>query len=82
MLNTIVGSKYVGSFIKKSDTDVLTILGALDNLNDPSRQMKVRGMEDLYPFVKRMEGLNGKQEAFKNYKIRGVEDGYVISCVA
>lgn len=57
MLNTIVGSKYVGSFIKKSDTDVLTILGALDNLNDPSRQMKVRGMEDLYPFVKRMEGL-------------------------
>lgn len=54
----INGSTHLGSYIKKSDPNVLTILGALDAMNDPQRQSKIRGMSDLLPFVETIEGFD------------------------
>ncbi len=70
----IAGSKYVGSFIKKASPEVLTILGALDGMNDPQRQAKIAGVDDLAPFIGVVEGLNGQVQAFKNTTIKGVKD--------
>ena len=71
----ITGSNYVGSWIKKADQSSLTILGALDAMNDPQRQAKVRGVDALYPFIEEVVGFNGHQEIFKNFKLYGVVDG-------
>ncbi len=71
----ITGSNYVGSWIKKADQSSLTILGALDAMNDPQRQAKVRGVDALYPFIDEVTGFNGHQEIFKNFKLYGVVDG-------
>jgi hypothetical protein len=55
---TITGSKYAGSFIKKADDNVLTILGALDDMNDPATHAKIKGLNDLNPFIEKLEGVS------------------------
>jgi len=75
MIATIVGSKYVGSNIKKSNQDVLTILGALDKMNMEQTQAKLRGVSDIYPFIEKIEGINGHKQSFKTLKLYGVRDG-------
>lgn len=75
MINTITGSKYVGSFIKKSDNEVLTILGILDGMNNPLTQSKIKGVDDLNPFIEKIEGINGQKESFKSLKLYGTRDG-------
>lgn len=75
MLGTIVGSKYAGSFIKSSNDDVLTVLGALDEMNDDATQIKLRGVDHIFPFIEKIEGVNGKRETFRTQKLYGVRDG-------
>ena len=75
MIQTVTGSKYVGSYIKNSDAAVLTVLGALDNMNNPAIQTRLRGVDDLVPFIDTLEGINGHKESFKSINVLGVRDG-------
>lgn len=75
MYNSIVGSHYAGSLIRTADKDSMTIVGALEKMNDPKTQAKIKGMNDLAPFIGIEEGLNGEQKGFESNKIYGVEDG-------
>jgi hypothetical protein len=75
MINSIVGSYCAGSFIKTADKNSMKIVGALDGMNNPKNQLKIRGMDDLLPFIGTVEGLNGEKKGFETNKIYGIEDG-------
>lgn len=74
MIRTITGGKWAGSLIKKSDADVKMILGALTAMNKPETHEKIAGLQNLAPFIKKMEGLNGMVEQFKSLQMFATED--------
>jgi hypothetical protein len=69
MLRTVTGPLYAGSLLLSANKDVKAILGTLGKLNDPETQMKIKGLQNLTPFVKKMEGFNGMVEQFKSLRI-------------
>ena len=74
MLRTVTGPLYAGSLLLSANKDVKAILGTLGKLNDPETQMKIKGLQNLTPFVKKMEGFNGMVEQFKSLRIFATED--------
>ena len=74
MIRTVTGGKYLGSLIKKADANVKLILGALSSINNPETHAKITGLQNLAPFVKKMEGLNGMVEQFKSLQMFATED--------
>ena len=74
MLRTVTGPLYAGSLLLSANKDVKAILGTLGKLNDPETQMKIKGLQNLTPFVKKMEGFNGMVEQFKSLRMFATED--------
>ena len=74
MLRTLTGSLFAGSLLLSADPEVKAILGTLTKLNSPEFQSKIKGLQNLTPFVKKMEGFNGMVEQFKSLRMFATED--------
>lgn len=73
--NIITGSSNAGKFIEKADDNVLTIIGALDAVNNSDTIKQIKGIDAMKPFVRNIFGINGTTEVIKNFQVWGVEDG-------
>lgn len=69
--NIITGSSNAGKFIEKADDSVLTIISALDAVNNSETVKKVKGIDAMRPFVRNIYGINGTTEVIKNFQVWG-----------
>lgn len=74
-IDTITGTVSAGHFLGQADSNIIKIIGSIEDMNDPSIVLQLKGMDFLTPFTREFEGLQGATEAVSSYRVWAVEDG-------